>query len=391
MRFLVALFFLAGCTSSDLIKEVKFNNPASLERSEVLGISIPEGFSSENFGVRFNGEILPVELIDSNDDGIKDAARLLLSFQPNEEKTLQLVKVDKPLTPEKLTQSEISVKQGGEWKDREYIGGDFVNLKSLDVPQEHTDHSWYIRYEGPGWESNKVAYRFYLDWRNGIDIFGKKTGEPILQKVGLDGFDSYHEEAEWGLDVLKVGKSLGMGSIGRYLNDSLYRFQSVEQVSCTVSDGILSSSVITEYKNWVTEQDTTTIVSNISINADSRITKHALSFTNAIEGFCTGLVQNEGEEYIEMDDGDFQLIATYGDYSLNNDQLGMAVIVNKKYVNEVSDAANSHMITFVPKSGLTYYLLAAWEKEPNGIKDLESFKTYLSEVLVKLNNPIKEG
>ncbi|WPR74038.1 DUF4861 family protein [Algoriphagus sp. NG3] len=116
----------------------------------------------------------------------------------------------------KLTQAELSHKVGGEFKDREYIGGHFQNVTSLRVPPEHTDHSWFIRYEGPGWESDLVGYRFYLDWRNGIDVFGKKVNTPVLQDVGQDGFDSYHEPADWGMDILKVGKTLGLGSIATW-------------------------------------------------------------------------------------------------------------------------------------------------------------------------------
>jgi len=118
-----------------------------------------------------------------------------------------------PRSYSKRTQAELSYKKGGEWKNREYMGGAFQNTQFLRVPPEHKDHSWFIRYEGPGWESDKVGYRFYLDQRNATDVFGKVTREMVLQQVGLDGFDSYHEMQPWGMDVMKVGKSLGIGSI----------------------------------------------------------------------------------------------------------------------------------------------------------------------------------
>ena len=97
----------------------------------------------------------------------------------------------------KRTLAEISHKVNGNWEENKYIGGEWQNVSILKVPQEHTDHSEYIRYEGPGWESDKVGYRFYLDWRNAVDIFGKKTNDMVLQEVGLDGFSSYHEPADW--------------------------------------------------------------------------------------------------------------------------------------------------------------------------------------------------
>src|SRR5690606_16453599 len=50
---------------------------------------------------------------------------------------------------EGMSYAEISVKEGGKWVDRKYEGGGaFKNVNQLDVPKEHTDHSYYIRYEG---------------------------------------------------------------------------------------------------------------------------------------------------------------------------------------------------------------------------------------------------
>jgi hypothetical protein len=81
------------------------------------------------------------------------------------------------------------------------------------LPGSFKDHSYYIKYEGAGWESDKVAYRFYLDQRNALDAFGKKTPGIILPAVGVDGYDNYHKMAVWGMDDMEVGKSLGIGSI----------------------------------------------------------------------------------------------------------------------------------------------------------------------------------
>ncbi len=81
----------------------------------------------------------------------------------------------------KRTQAELSHKTGGQFVNREYAGGSFQNVEYLRVPPEHKDHSWFIRYEGPGWESDKVGYRFYLDQRNATDVFGKLTTDMVLQ------------------------------------------------------------------------------------------------------------------------------------------------------------------------------------------------------------------
>src|SRR6218665_1759251 len=118
---------------------------------------------------------------------------------------------EKKSKTKKQTYAELSIKEGGKWVGQKYEGGTFKNVTSLKVPKSHWDHSFFIRYEGPGWESSKIGYRLYLDWRNCIDLFGKVTDTMVLSKVGLDGFESYHHPSDWGMDILKAGKALGVG------------------------------------------------------------------------------------------------------------------------------------------------------------------------------------
>jgi len=159
---------------------------------------------------------LPAQLVDRDADGVPDDLLVTLNFAPAQKRNITILADANAQSLEipKQTQAEISHKVGGEWQDKKYIGGTFQNVKELTPPPQYTDHSEFIRYEGPGIESDKVAYRIYLDWRNGFDIFGKKTSDMVLQNVGQDGYQSYHEPADWGMGLLKVGKSLGAGSYG---------------------------------------------------------------------------------------------------------------------------------------------------------------------------------
>lgn len=391
--FIGFVLVLFSCSEPEPIKKIQLTNPTDFPREEVVTLDVSDWKTNNinNVKVSSDDENLAFERVDSNGDGTADQIRLIVNLQPNETKSL-LVKEGNGAEanePQKLTQAELSVRKGGEWKDRKYVGGAFENMESLSVPEEHTDHSYFIRYEGPGWESNLMGYRFYLDWRNGVDIFGKKTNEMVLQKVGQDNFDSYHDESDWGMDILKVGPSLGIGSIGRHENDSLYRFQDVDSVYCEISEnGLLKSLITTKYYNWKTEGDSTDLISKISIEAESRRTQHNVSLSNPISGFCTGLVKNEGEKFIDISEGDYRLLATYGDFSLNNDKMGMAVIVKNDEVENVFDDEYSHVVTFKPSQQVTYHFLAVWEKEPEGIKSLGEFQEYLTSELAKLNNPI---
>lgn len=287
------------------------------------------------------------------------------------------------------TYAEISIKKDGQWEGRKYVGGTFENVGEMILPAEHTDHSYYIRYEGPGWENAQVGYRLYLDWRNAIDVFGKKTDTMVLPQVGQDGFDSYHAEAPWGMDILKAGKSLGIGSYGRYLNDTVAHFRTVGNTRAQVSNAEASSQVKIEYSDWVTGKDTVDLTTTLSIFPEGRFTKATLDLSESLEGLTTGIVkfENIGLLQKKSEGGDWAYIATYGNQTLVNDQdkLGLALYYKTADVKEVKEGPHDHLVIFNETADpITYYFLSAWEQEPGGITTKEAFLAELDSHLDKL-------
>lgn len=276
------------------------------------------------------------------------------------------------------TYAEISVKKGGEWQGKEYVGGTFENVKELTLPGGHTDHSYYIRYEGPGWENARVGYRLYLDWRNAIDIFGKKSDSMVLPQVGQDGFDSYHEMAPWGMDILKAGKSLGIGSYGRFMNDTVAHFRNVLNTHAKVTNSDVRSEVQITYSGWTTGTETIDLISTLSIFPEDRFTKVKLEPSTPLEGLTTGIVKFEDIDLVQKqsENGNWGYIATYGAQTLVNDedQLGMAIFYMVGEVEEINEGPHDHLVIFkASQEPVTYYFLAAWEQEPNGLKTSVEF------------------
>lgn len=290
------------------------------------------------------------------------------------------------------TYAEISVKEGGKWEGRKYIGGTFKNVGKLKLAPEHTDHSFDIRYEGPGWESNKIGYRLYLDWRNAIDIFGKKTEAIILPQVGQDGFDSYHEMSDWGSDILKAGKGIGIGSIDRYLNKQRLHFYEVDSTIAKVENKVKSSGVKINYYGWKSASDKIDFTSELTINPDQRYTKHTIQASQAIAGICTGIVKQKNTEVLKKVSRNkkWAYLATYGAQTLVPDKLGMAIFYEIKTIESEVDAEFDHLLIFKPTTKCTsFYFLGAWEQEVNGIKSKEDFVKYLDEKLALLNKKRK--
>ncbi|WP_224999006.1 DUF4861 domain-containing protein [Cesiribacter sp. SM1] len=292
----------------------------------------------------------------------------------------------------KRTQAELSHKVGGRFENRKYIGGEFKNVDLLRVPDEHTDHSYFIRYEGPGWESDKVGYRFYLDWRNGVDVFGKKTNEMVLQQVGLDGFDSYHEMQPWGMDILKVGKALGVGSLALFHEGKAVRVDKTDSIATRITEnGAVYSSITTNYWGWKVAGQTLNLESVIGIHAGSRLTHQLVNIAGNPANISTGLTKTPHTKLHTSrgSEGEWGYLATWGKQTLNEDNAGLAILFRPKDLIDFTEDEHSHVVMLKPSAGQAeYYYLAAWELEKEGITTEAQFLEYLNKTAKELGQPI---
>lgn len=295
-----------------------------------------------------------------------------------------------------FTYTELSVKEGGQWVDgkrghQEYSGGTFKNITELQLPPQHTDHTYYIRYEGPGLENNQIAYRIYLDWRNALDIFGKKVDTLVLPYVGQDGFDSYHDDAPWGQDIFKAGKTLGIGSFGRYNpeNDEVIHFKKVNETTAKVFNEKKKSFVTIDYKGWQSLNDQIDLSAQLSIFPRDRFLKIDLNPSQKIENLCTGIANFKDIPLIKSENNNqkWNYIATYGKQTVagKEDLLGLVIFYNNDQVQELKETPNNHLILFKPSTEISYYISATWDKEKNAIKSQDEFIKYINEQVQILN------
>ena len=314
---------------------------------------------------------------------LKIAALVLLTTQ------LAVQAQEKKSGKSNKTYAELSTKQGGSWVGQKYEGGTFKNVDSLQVPKSNWDHSFFMRYEGPGWESNKVGYRLYLDWRNAIDIFGKTTDEMVLSQVGQDGFESYHHMSDWGMDILKAGKALGIGAIGRYSGNEVLHFKEVDGTFAKVENTKKASTVTVKYTGWKTANDKIDLQSVLSIKPDERYTKHTITASQRIEGICTGIVAFKDVPLVkkESENKKWAYIATYAKQTLVPDNLGMAIFYEVGTIQEQKQSEYDHLLIFKPTTTpVSFYFLGAWEQEKGGIKTEKEFYAYLDKKLKELNS-----
>jgi hypothetical protein len=384
--------------------ELTVTNPADFDRKDVT-VSLRSDDLADSIGL-FNPDAAVVlcggleaasQAVDADGDGRTDRFVFLSDFGACETKRFVIrfapegVKVR---SYPKRTQAELSRKTGGRFVKRVYEGGVFENVRSLRVPPEHTDHSFYIRYEGPGWESDRVGYRFYLDWRNAIDLYGKKTPAMVLQNVGLDGFESYHSMCDWGMDILKVGESLGIGTIAMWVGGKAERVAVTDSVFCEITaNGPVRSSIRTRYSGWKVGGRRYELVSDLSIGAGDRLTKHEVHIDPNPPNLCTGIVRLDSASVMRgPSGGDWSYIATWGRQSLAGDSLGLAVFFRNRDAVGTAEDDFSRVVILKPDRGeLTYYLAGVWEQEPAGIRTGRAFETWLDGTVRRLNAPLTIG
>lgn len=419
---LMSLVVISACSSDEIQQESESKSSAEktyinhqLARVEITNandfalVQEPVYFSFYDLGIDANNSVIkqltissgetvyPSQIIDSDGDGQKDGVLLAADLAEAEKKSFTIStdpQIAQPVLTKK-TQAEISIKEGGEWKGKEYIGGTFKNVDRVTPPPQYTDHSFWIRYEGPGIESDKVGYRIYLDWRNGFDIFGKKTRDMVLQDVGLDGYDSYHENSNWGQDVLKVGQSLGMGGFGFWNGKSVDLVSQVNTREAIVTNnGDIFSGIKINYNGWKINNQKLDLAAHFAMNAGSRLVKVNLKLSEQLPNLAIGLVKHPGTQLIEGNQNvsgySWTYVASWGKQSLSTinpdgDHLGMAIIFRRDDRAQQTQDETSYVSVMKDKGGeLEYYFLAAWEHELNGIKTEAEFKAYLDREVVRL-------
>lgn len=368
------------------------NNSEQVISNYTLEIPVSElNLSLGNYHTVINNQAVPVEMV-TNIKGEEITIFPIDKIKPNEELSLKIEKGDATAYP-KRTYAELSHKI-----NRPYYNSKQDSLFSwakpnyIALPGDFRDHSYYIKYEGPGWENDKVAFRFYLDNRNAIDVFGKKTSDIVLPAVGIDDFEKYHHMSDWGMDNLKVGKALGIGSIAIWDGEKAVRVEKKDSMTCYIAaDGKVRSQVKTIYYGWDANGSKCNLTSLISIDAGSRASHMELYTDKNIDNIATGIIKSKKAELIVSNDKNskWSYIATFGKQSLNDDMQGLVVFAPTAQIKEITEDNLNHIMIFTAENRyVEYYFMPTWELDKEPVKTKEDLMRCINEVLDRLNNSI---
>ena len=117
-----------------------------------------------------------------------------------------------------VTPAEAQVHAHMKLWDRKYR---YPKVNSVEFQGDVPSLSMYDAIYGHGamWENEWIGFRVYMDHRQSIDLYGKKTAQMELDSINFYSSPELMAQG-FGEDILFVGPSIGAGSFRGYVSES---------------------------------------------------------------------------------------------------------------------------------------------------------------------------
>jgi hypothetical protein len=340
------------------------------------------------------GDTIPSQADDLDGDGRWDELFFVGSFSPESTTRLKLAFVEREKAPVYPSRTNIRLAR--------IQGDEFIAVNSAGrlKPAEGIA-SGIFHHEGVGWENDLVGFRNYLDARNGMDIFGKTTGEMILDRAGIG--EDYHFMQSWGMDILRVGQSLGAGSLVLEIDGQLHRVApQADGNVAIVTLGPLRSILRFKFSNWEVEGNFYNITHDVSIHAGSWYYESSVWLNGQTENALLGagiatIDLSEKEARISEMKENIVIVATHGAQSYDFEKLGMAIMIPGKWYAGTErrgadmEINNSYVVKMKAEESapVVFRFYSGWEKSDPRFADEDYFYRFLETEAYRLHNPLR--
>lgn len=411
-----AFVLACGASSSDALS-FELTNPSTLPRKGALIVikrteletKLRDKKLAAFYAATANEQSLPVQLDDLDQDGQWDELVTMLDMEAQQAVTLYLHAASADTSKNYTSLAHVRHKRKG----TDQLFGASLLTDSVPGTQPATDFGKQklppFLTEGPAWENDQLGFRLYFDTRNGKDIWGKLKPEMILDEVGKDTTVSYHELQPWGMDLLKVGPSLGAGGLALRIAregkpDSLARLggSSIGTIVYEqVADGPLRAVFNLRYKNWKLDpaQPPVDVVETISIWGKQLFYESNVRIQKLPKGakLVSGIVNLYNTDKKEITENGAIAVYTLGKQSENKDYLGMALVTTSGDLEETGktpdangDIRNTYTLRFRTSEDVPvkFRFYAVWEKSHPDLTNANAFEIFLKNELQLFQQPI---
>lgn len=266
-------------------------------------------------------------------------------------------------------------------------GGVFHLHHTWQAPAGHTASDHAVAFEGIGWESDKAAYRVYLDERNAVDLFGKRQPGTVLQDIG-QGVNNYSDvHTAWGADIYQVGASLGLGGLGEVRAGKAMQIGPATVGATADDNGPVSAEATVTDTGF--DGGAARLTAHYRIHSGSPLTLVDATAGGMTGPLAAGLARHDKVETMHAaPPGGWGYIATYGRQSLAGDDLGTALFFRTdETATPFNDDGQTLYVTFKDPARVHYALAATWVQDESGVRSLADFKTWLKATLDGLDHP----
>jgi len=244
-----------------------------------------------------------------------------------------------------------------------------------------------ILFGGPVLENDLIAYRQNANPNNQISVFGKKVSAIVMDTITKYPFSS---DQNWGVEILKPGHSLGIGSPMIHYQDSLYTLAKCEQKTIEIiEENLIQSTVRTTFKNLSIGSQKIDIIQDWSMNAHQFWCEIQLRVVNGNlpvgAFFASGFKKCDHKETSipihhikEARSNGCLYMYSWGKPSDQQDHIGLAIIIDEEYQPEKVENSLNHIYRMnKTKQQVHYRFMAAWQKGVSGIKDANTFERHV--------------
>lgn len=375
--------------------ELKFRliNSSGFQRElEVVTINVSELQLSKNIEVFTSaGDKIPFQCIDADKDGTYEQVLLAVNMNGEEELVVQVVPSDTcKSTGEDTNTITFSLKKEGA-----YTG---LEIRAMDRKRGvvQTANAPYFHLEGPGIENDKVAFRTFFDPRNGKDIYGKLTDKAVLTRAGIDS--SWHVLSDWGMDILRVGKSLGAGGLAVLADGQLHRLGDADRSSYQeLYSGPLQASHRIDFTGWDAGAKKINGYEKLTLTKGNYYYHNEIGLSDTTLKLVVGMPNFKCDSltYTQHHNG-LASVWSYGPQADGTDsQLGMAIMfyddlyLRHDAIKDGEAIANTSYVVLRSKALNNIWFFACWEMSDEYFSTQENFEKYLQQEAERLSNKIE--
>ncbi len=247
------------------------------------------------------------------------------------------------------------------------------------------------------WENDKAAFRMYGpaleatgEISNGIDIWVKKTDKLVIDKWYKDdlaGVASYHADHGEGLDCYKVGRTLGLGALAPYANDTIWLGNNYVKQE-VLDNGPLRVTFRLTYAPFDVAGETVTETRTISLDAGNQLNKVSEHFAMQAPRMtvASGIVLRPEEGGVTA----FDAQGGYAAYAEPETADGIIYVgmVSPSSFTDVKTACG-HLLAlgeYGQDTGYTYYTGGGWSQA--GFETPESWFAYVKDFAARVQQPL---